>query len=168
MVPAALLRWYQTPAAQWFRQELQQDFGDAPPVVAAAAFKAASARGASAAYYLHQLGHPLLLASDTPSSPTFAHQPGYGTYLEIQAMASAGISLQAIFEAATLNNARLLHIERDFGTVSVGKIANLLLLNENPLSKSEAWAQIEQVIVHGKVFARAELSAQSFKETVEN
>jgi imidazolonepropionase-like amidohydrolase len=168
VVPAALLRWYQTPAAQWFRQELQQDFGDAPPAVAAAAFKAASARGASAAFYLHQLGHPLLLASDTPSSPTFTHQPGYGTYLEIQAMARAGISLQAIFEAATLNNARLLQLDRDYGTVSVGKIANLLLLNENPLLTSEAWDQIDQVIVHGQVFARAELSARSFRESVEN
>ena len=161
VVPAALLRWYQTPAAQWFRQELQQDFGDAPPAVAAAAFKAASARGASAAFYLHQLGHPLLLASDTPSSPTFTHQPGYGTYLEIQAMARAGISLQAIFEAATLNNARLLKLDRHYGTVSMGKVANLLLLNKNPLLSSDAWGQIEQVILHGKVFERAQFAAHA-------
>ncbi len=161
VVPAALLRWYQTPQAQWFRQELQQDFGDAPASVAAAAFKTGSRRGASAAFYLHQLGHPLLLASDTPSSPTYAHQPGYGTYLEIQAMAAAGISLQAIFEAATINNARWLKLEHDFGTVSKGKVANLLLLKENPLQHSRNWDSIEQVIVHGVALPRASLAASS-------
>lgn len=161
VVPGVLLRWYQTPQAQWFRQELQQDFGDAPASVAAAAFQTGSRRGASAAFYLHQLGHPLLLASDTPSSPTYAHQPGYGTYLEIQAMAAAGISLQAIFEAATINNARWLKIEHDFGTVSAGKVANLLLLKENPLQHSRNWDSIEQVIVHGVALPRASLAASS-------
>ena len=149
------------PQAQWFRQELQQDFGDAPASVAAAAFQTGSRRGASAAFYLHQLGHPLLLASDTPSSPTYAHQPGYGTYLEIQAMAAAGISLQAIFEAATINNARWLKLEHDFGTVSKGKVANLLLLKENPLQHSRNWDSIEQVIVHGVALPRASLAASS-------
>lgn len=161
VVPGALLRWYQTPQAQWFRQELQQDFGDAPASVAAAAFNTGSRRGASAAFYLHQLGHPLLLASDTPSSPTYAHQPGYGTYLEIQAMAAAGISLQAIFEAGTINNARWLKIDHDFGTVSKGKVANLLLLKENPLQHSRNWDSIEQVIVHGVALPRASLAASS-------
>lgn len=161
VVPTALLRWYQTPQAQWFRQELQQDFGDAPASVAAAAFTTGSRRGATAAFYLHQLGHPLLLASDTPSSPTYAHQPGYGTYLEIQAMAAAGISLQAIFEAGTINNARWLKIDHDFGTVSQGKVANLLLLKENPLQDSRNWDSIEQVIVHGVALPRASLAASS-------
>lgn len=161
VVPAALLRWYQTPQAQWFRHELQEDFGDAPASVAAAAFNTGSQRGASAAFYLHQLGHPLLLASDTPSSPTYAHQPGYGTYLEIQAMAAAGISLQAIFEAGTINNARWLKLEHDYGTVSKGKIANLLLLKKNPLHDSRSWDSIEQVIVHGVALPRASLAASS-------
>jgi imidazolonepropionase-like amidohydrolase len=76
-------------------------------------------------------------------------------------MARAGISLQAIFEAATLNNARLLKLDRHYGTVSMGKVANLLLLNKNPLLSSDAWGQIEQVILHGKVFERAQFAAHA-------
>ena len=37
--------------------------------------------------YLHELGHPLLLGSDTPSAPTYGKQPGYDTIREMRLMA---------------------------------------------------------------------------------
>jgi imidazolonepropionase-like amidohydrolase len=159
VVPTSLLQWYQTPKAQWFRDELQKDFGDTPAAEVAAILKNASVQGAMAAKVLADLGHPLLLASDTPSSPTYTHQPGYSTYLEMQEMAAVGISPRAIFQAATINNARMLNQEAKYGTVSQGKVANLLLLNENPLENVKAWDNIELVILHGKALSRAELAA---------
>jgi imidazolonepropionase-like amidohydrolase len=125
----------------------------------AAILKNASLQGAMAAKVLADLGHPLLLASDTPSSPTYTHQPGYSTYLEMQEMAAVGISPWAIFQAATINNAKMLKQEAKYGTVSKGKVANLLLLNENPLENVKAWDKIDLVILHGKAFSRAELAA---------
>lgn len=159
VVPAALLDWYQLDEAQWFKQELLADFSGLPAPVAAARFRAIGQRGALAAETLHEMGHPLLLASDTPSAPAYSHQPGYGTYLELQQMAAAGISLQAIFEAATINNARLLQLEQNYGTVSPGKVANLLLLKENPLHDIRGWDSIQTVILHGQPIERASLSA---------
>jgi len=38
-----------------------------------------------------------------------------------------------VLTAATINNAKQFNIENDYGTVEVGKIANLLLLKDNPL-----------------------------------
>jgi imidazolonepropionase-like amidohydrolase len=44
----------------------------------------------------------------------------------------SGIPLDAIFRAATINNARQFKLDRDYGTVAEGKIAKLLLLEANP------------------------------------
>ncbi|RVU33549.1 amidohydrolase [Rheinheimera riviphila] len=159
VVPKSLLDWYRTPEAQWFRDELQLDFGDMPMEQVAAVFKKASLQGAKAAKVLADLGHPLLLASDTPSSPTYTQQPGYSTYLEMQDMAAVGISPRAIFQAATINNAKMLNIAHKYGTVSMGKVANLLLLQKNPLENVQAWDSIEWVILHGEALPRAGLAA---------
>lgn len=159
VVPPELLKWYHQEDAQWFKRELLADFGGLSAPEAASRLRAIGQRGALAAKMLHIMGHPLLLASDTPSAPAYSHQPGYGSYLELTEMAAAGISLQAIFEAATINNARLLKLDSHYGSVSVGKIANLLLLKHNPLKSIEAWDSIETVILHGQPIARQSLSA---------
>jgi imidazolonepropionase-like amidohydrolase len=121
--------------------------------------RAVEERGMRAAKYLHDLGHPLLLGSDTPSAPTYGNQPGHNTYQEMQRMARAGIPLRAIFAAGTIENARQFGLERDYGTVEPGKIANLLLLDGNPLESAESWGRIDKIILHGKVIDRETLAA---------
>ena len=74
-------------------------------------------------------------------------------------MAEIGIPLQAIFAAGTINNARSLRLEKDYGTIEKGKIANLLLLDANPLASVEAWTKIDKVILHGEPIERETLAA---------
>jgi imidazolonepropionase-like amidohydrolase len=112
-----------------------------------------------ALHYLYELGHPLLVGSDTPSAPTYGSQPGYDTYREMRLMAQSGIPLDAIFRSATLTNARQFGLAKDYGTVEPGKIANLLLLTGNPLQTMRAWNQIDKVILHGDVIERETLAA---------
>jgi imidazolonepropionase-like amidohydrolase len=112
-----------------------------------------------AAKFLHDLGHPLLLGSDTPSAPTYGNQPGYDTYREMRFMAQSGIPLDAIFRSATINNARQFKLDKDYGTVAEGKIANLLLLEENPLETVRAWSLIDKVLLRGTVIERETLAA---------
>ena len=134
IVPAPLLAWYGTEAGQWFKRSMHQDFGsDLPDAKIASLQLQAGEQGMRATKYLHDLGHPLLLGSDTPSAPTYGNQPGYDTYREMRLMAQAGIPLPAIFRAATINNARQFRLDKDYGTVATGKVANLLLLEANPL-----------------------------------
>jgi len=160
VVPSTLLAWYRTPAAQAFKRELKSDFGgDVPDAVPFRVFNQTGELGMRATKYLFDLGHPLLLGSDTPSSPTYGNQPGYDTYREMMALAQGGIPLQAIFAAATLNNAKQFRIDKDYGTVEVGKVANLLLLNADPLQSVEAWNQIDKVILRGQVIDRESLAA---------
>ena len=111
--------------------------------------------------YLYELGQPMLLGSDTPSAPTYGNQPGYDTYKEMQLMVQAGIPLSAIFAAGTINNARQFGLEKDYGTIEQGKIANLLLLEANPLASVEAWTKIDKVILRGEPIERETLAADA-------
>jgi len=159
VVPAALLAWYGTEAGQWYKREIKSMSGDASDSQIMQLELQAGNRGLRAAKYLHDLGHPLLLASDTPSGSIYGNQPGYDTYREMRALAQAGIPLDAILRAATINNARQFGLERDYGTVQVGKIANLLLLQANPLETVRAWSRIDKVVLHGEVIERESLAA---------
>jgi imidazolonepropionase-like amidohydrolase len=165
VVPPGLLAWYRTEPAQWFRREI---FGANAEAAAARERErkanehwATSENGMRALRHLHELGHAMLLGSDTPSAPTYGNQPGYDTYKEMQLMAQIGIPLSAIFSAATLNNARQFRIEKDYGTVEKGKIANLLVLDANPLSSIEAWTKIDKVILRGEAIDRETLAADA-------
>jgi len=108
--------------------------------------------------YLNNSKYPILLASDFPGSPTHANQPGLTTYLEMKAMVNAGLSFHKVLAAATINNAKQFNIDDDYGSVEVGKVANLLLLENNPLESIDAWDTINTVILNGKTIAREDLS----------
>lgn len=159
VVPAPLLQWYATPPGQWFKEEMRKSIGGAPDMKAMHIFLKVGSQGMRAAKYLHDLGHPMLLGTDTPSAPTFGNQPGYDTYREMRMMAQSGIPLPAIFRAATINNARQFGMDKDYGTVEAGKIANLLLLTENPLETVRAWTSIDRIILRGDVIKRESLAA---------
>lgn len=159
VVPPDLLEWYATDAGGWFKDELRQDFGDETDMEIAHIYVKVAAQGMRAAEFLHDLGHPLLLGSDTPSSPTYGNQPGYDTYREMRFMAQSGIPLDAIFRAATINNARQFNLEKDYGTVAEGKIANLLILDADPLQTVRAFSLIDKVVLRGTIIEREALAA---------
>ena len=78
-------------------------------------------------------------------------------------MVRAGIPLSAIFAAGTLNNARRLGLDKDYGTIEKGKLANLLLLDANPLANIEAWTKIDKVILRGEPIDRETLAADALE-----
>jgi imidazolonepropionase-like amidohydrolase len=71
----------------------------------------------------------------------------------------AGESPTLIFKSATLVNAQALKLDRDIGTVQVGKRANLLLLRRDPMQTIDAYAGIVKVILNGRVLDPSELVA---------
>jgi len=60
-------------------------------------------------------------------------------------------------QTATLNPARFLDKEKDFGTIAVGKMANLVLLDANPLDNIENTRKIAGVLFQGKFIAKGSL-----------
>jgi imidazolonepropionase-like amidohydrolase len=76
-------------------------------------------------------------------------------------LVDAGLTPWQIFRAATEANAEALGLDRDIGTVQAGKLANLLLLRDDPTQTIQAYDGIFKVIVRGKVFDRQALGAEA-------
>lgn len=159
VTPQSLLNWYKTEEANWFVHELQNGFDGVPAQSIAEIFlNGRVGKGAKVMQHFEQQQHPILLGSDFPGSPGYANQPGLSTYQEMLLMADAGVSLFNVMKAATTNNAEQFGMQ-NYGTIEVGKVANLLLLQANPLETINAWNQIHSVILHGKVLPRESLAA---------
>jgi imidazolonepropionase-like amidohydrolase len=62
-------------------------------------------------------------------------------------------------QTATINPAKFLNKLGDFGTVEKGKVADLVLLDANPLDDIRNTQKIEAVIVSGRYFSRANLDS---------
>lgn len=159
VTPTLLQDWYRQPEAQWFKSELLAAEDLSPELFTRIYRQGVVGRGIRAMQHLDSLSYPLLLGSDTPGSPSYINQPGLNTYHELLLMAEGGISLADIFAAATINTARQFTLDADYGTVEVGKVANLLLLNENPLEAIEAWNSIDTVFLGGVPIRREQLLA---------
>jgi hypothetical protein len=157
IVPAQMLQWFNSSEGRWFKKELVDD--DAPDAAMLEMYERGPLRRVRQVVgYLAGKDADFLFGTDTPSSPTYGNLPGLNGYLEMQQLQKAGLSLQQIFRAATINNARKLKIDSQVGTIEPGKIANLVLLKESPLQRVDAYDSIVTVWVHGRPASRGSLA----------
>ena len=99
--------------------------------------------------------------------PIFFLTPGFSLHEELRLLVYSGLSpLQAI-EAATLRPAQYFNLENELGTIEEGKIADLLILNANPLDDILNTQKINTVVKNGNVFNREKLD-QILKRLEEN
>ena len=83
--------------------------------------------------------------------------PGFSLHDELAILVEAGLSPMEALQAATLNPARFFGQEKDFGTVAHGKIADLVLLDANPLDDIRNTTKINSVVVNGRLLDRTAL-----------
>lgn len=158
VVPASMAAWFDTPEGKWFKAELAEEEAD---IDVLKGFEQPLRRARLVLAYLAAKDANILLATDTPSGPTYGNLPGLNGYLEMQRMHEAGLSLAQVFKAATINNARTFKIDKQVGTIEAGKVANLVLMTKSPLLDIAAYDSIETVWVRGKQVARATLAANN-------
>ena len=77
---------------------------------------------------------------------------GFFEHRQMELMRDAGLTTTQIIQAFSKNNAELLGIDRDFGTLAKGKAADLLVLTRNPLDDISHMRTIEAVYLGGKKF----------------
>ena len=77
---------------------------------------------------------------------------GFFEHRQMELMRDAGLTPMQIIQAFSKNNAELLGIDRDFGTLAKGKAADLLVLARNPLDDITHMRAIEAVYLGGKKF----------------
>jgi imidazolonepropionase-like amidohydrolase len=83
--------------------------------------------------------------------------PGFSLHDELGLLVRAGLTPIEALQAATLNAARFMGRENDLGTIAAGKLADLVLLDRNPLDDISNTKKIDGVVLDGRLFPKAAL-----------
>jgi len=103
---------------------------------------------------LNRAGVPILAGTDFPNPYVY---PGFSLHDELGLLVEAGLTPAEALRAATLSPARFLGVADSLGSIAIGKVADLVLLDGNPLEDIGQTRGIRAVIQGGKVFDRAGL-----------
>ena len=103
---------------------------------------------------LHRSGGLILLGSDAPQ---VFNVPGFSLHRELELMVASGLSPYEALQTGTTAPAEFFGL--DAGTVEPGKIADLVLLDGNPLADIANSRRVHGVIVRGRWLRADELLA---------
>jgi imidazolonepropionase-like amidohydrolase len=99
---------------------------------------------------MQQVGVGLLAGTDAPLDRANVHD-------ELAMFVQAGLTPKEALQTATINPAKYLHIQRSLGSIEGGKIADLVLLEANPLEDISNTKRIAAVIVNGRYLSKDSL-----------
>ncbi len=102
----------------------------------------------------HEAGVRILAGTDAGDTYVF---PGFGIHDELAALVAAGMPPAAALRSATLDAAVFVGLEDRYGTIEVGKAADMLLIDGNPLQDIRATQAIEGLLFNGRYYDRAAL-----------
>ena len=97
----------------------------------------------------------LLLAATDVGVPL--QVPGISLHVELERLVEAGLTRLQALQTATLNPARVLKVADDLGTVEPGKLADMVLLDANPLEDIRNTQKIRAVVADGRLYRKADL-----------
>ncbi|MEO6287494.1 MAG: amidohydrolase family protein [Dyadobacter sp.] len=93
----------------------------------------------------------------TPGTDSPIIQPGLSYHAELQSWVDGGITPYQTLRAATLFSAEALGISKDLGTLESGKLADLVIIDGDPLKNIKDVMNVNTVIRNGEVFTIDEL-----------
>ena len=101
---------------------------------------------------MQRAGVHILTGTDAPlrNSP-----PGFGLHEELALLVSGGMAPFEALRSATLEPARYFGMLDSLGTIAPGKLADLLLLDANPLQDIRNTRRISAVVANGRLYAGA-------------
>ncbi len=106
---------------------------------------------------------PILAGTDAMNPQCY---PGFGIHDELALLVDAGLPPLAALQASTRNAAQFMGQLDRRGTIEAGKVADLVLLDQNPLADIHNTRAIHAVVLNGKLFSRAALDALLAKAQV--
>lgn len=74
-----------------------------------------------------------------------------GHFFWLEAMEEKGMAAMELLRAATINVARAYRLDSDLGTIEVGKIADMVVLDGNPLESAKNYRSINMVLKDGEI-----------------
>ena len=112
---------------------------------------------------LHEANVRIICGTDAGIGIT---TPGFSIHKELEFYKEAGLSNYEVLKTATVNAAKTHSIMNNMGTIETGKVANLILTDNNPLSDLSAIKYPSTVFVKGRKLDRKTLN--SFEEKAKN
>lgn len=106
------------------------------------------------AYTYYKMGGTVVTGTDTPAG--IYTYPGFALHRELQLFVDAGFTPLEALQQATINAAKALNTT-DLGDIKEGFTADLLILNENPLSNIENTMKIDRIVKDGNLYTIPEL-----------
>jgi imidazolonepropionase-like amidohydrolase len=77
---------------------------------------------------------------------------GVGAHWELWMLGQGGMTPHQALRAATLHGAEYLGLDRDLGSLEPGKLADLVVLEQNPLADLRNSESIHQVMLNGRLY----------------
>ncbi|MBE9464965.1 DPP IV N-terminal domain-containing protein [Dyadobacter subterraneus] len=105
-------------------------------------------------YNLVKSGAKVTLGTDSPIIPS-----GFSFHAELQSWVKAGLSPFETLRAATLWSAQEIGVEKDLGTIEPGKVADILLVEGDPLTNIKDVLKIKGVYKNGEFFDQKRLKS---------
>jgi len=119
-----------------------------------AAFRASGDAYLKMVALLHENGIPIVAGTDDVL-------PGFDTIRELELYVKAGLSPAAALQAATIVPARVMKLDASLGSVEAGKIADLVIVDGNPLDDISQLRQVETTIKGGVLYDSRALYASA-------
>ncbi len=140
----------------WWRMQVDERAGDTAST-REAENEEAYRSSANDVHRMHELGVSILAGTDAGSVLVY---PGFALHEELRLLVDdAKLSPRDALWSATLGPARFARLDDRLGTLSAGKIADIVLLDADPLTDIRNTRRIFAVIQAGRVFSRADLDA---------
>jgi hypothetical protein len=100
---------------------------------------------------MHESGVPIAAGTDTPIALSV---PGYSLHSELEMLVRAGLSPLEAIGAATVKPAEYFSLQKEMGSIDVGKRADMVLLDADPLVDISNSKRISAVISKGRLIQR--------------
>lgn len=143
-----------TTRALW--ASLGEQYASQVPAAAAATFRAHFAANQQLTGLMLKHGVRLLAGSDLGGIWVI---PGASLHQEFAELSAAGLSPLQVLQSTTLNGAEFLGRQASLGSVEVGKAADLVLLDANPLADVANLGRISGLVLKGRYLPKAALEA---------
>lgn len=92
----------------------------------------------------------ILVAMGTDSGAMPLRAQGFSEHLELQLMTESGLTPLQALTVATKNSAKALKIDKDFGTIEIGKVADFIVVDGNPAKNIKDTRKIISVYKAGR------------------
>jgi len=144
---------------KFFTPEVQAWVKTRPPRKAVASWDSLywAMRRTTKAFY--DAGGLLTLGTDNPSTGEFI--AGFSAHRELHTLVLAGIPPAAALKIATINGARAMGVSDKLGTLEAGKLADLFVIDGNPLTDIKNTRNVQMVMKSGFIYDPKALLAQA-------